>query len=372
MKVLITGGGTGGHVNPAIAVANTIRDNIRGAEITFVGTERGIENKLVPKEGYLLYHIEIQGIKRKLTLSNLKTLYLAYTSVFKAKKLIKEYNPEFVFGTGGYVCWPVIKAASQLGIPTALHESNALPGFAIKMLEKYVDRIFINFEETRKHLKCPNKAIRVGNPIKNEFFSLEHDKAKRETGMDKYKTYIITCGGSMGAEPINDAAIDFMDSYVRNHPEVYHMLATGSLEYETAKDKFVKRGLDKCDNVKLVEYIYDMPLQMAAADLVINRAGSMTLAELAILKKPCILIPSPYVTDNHQYKNAKVLADAEAAVLIEEKDLVKGKLETVVHELLSDNRKIDSLSENISKFAVFDTGKLMFKELMALAKSKKV
>jgi undecaprenyldiphospho-muramoylpentapeptide beta-N-acetylglucosaminyltransferase len=371
MKVLVTGGGTGGHVNPAIAVANTIRDNIRGVEIAFVGTERGIENKLVPKEGYILYHINIQGIRRKISLDNIKTLYLAYTSVIKAKKLIKEYKPDLVFGTGGYVCWPVLKAAAKLGIPTALQECNAAPGFAVKMLEKYVDRIFVNFDETRNHLKYPEKAMRVGNPIRNEFMKYEHDKAKSEVGLDKYKTYIISCGGSMGAEPINDAAIDFMEKYVRNHSEVYHLLATGSLEYEAAKEKFNKFGLDKVENVKLVEYIYDMPLQMAAADIIINRAGANTLAELAAMKKPCVLIPSPYVTDNHQYKNAKVLADGGAAVLIEEKEL-GDKFFNTLSELLSDDSKLNALSANIEKFAVYDTSKIIFKELTALAKNKKV
>ena len=372
MRVLVTGGGSGGHVNPAIAVANTIRDNIRGAEIAFVGTERGIENKLVPKEGYKLYHIEIQGIKRSLSLDNIKTLYLAYTSVIKAKKLIKEYKPDLVFGTGGYVCWPVIKAAAQLGIPTALQECNAFPGFAVKMLEKYVDKIFINFEETKKHLKNPDKALRVGNPVRSEFMKYEHAKAKIEVGLDKYKTYIISCGGSLGAEPINDASIEFMDKYVRNHPEVYHLLATGSLEYEAAKEKFNRHGLDKAENVKLVEYIYDMPLQMAAADLVINRAGANTLAELAVMKKPCVLIPSPYVPDNHQYKNAKVLADVGAAVLIEEKELAVDKFYNILSELLSEDSRLMSLSENISGFAVYDTCKIIFKELTALAKNKKM
>jgi len=370
MRVLITGGGSGGHVNPAIAVANTIRDNVRDAEIAFVGTERGIENKLVPKEGYVLYHVNIQGIRRSLSLSNIKTLYLAYTSVFKAKKLIKEYKPDIVFGTGGYVCWPVIKAAAQMGIPTALQECNAVPGFAVKMLEKYVDRIFINFEETRNYLKNPDKTVHAGNPVRNEFLKYEHEKAKNEAGLDKYKTYIISCGGSLGAEPINDATIDFMDKYVRNHPEVYHMLATGSLEYEAAKAKFNSLGLDKCENIKLVEYIYDMPLQMAAADLVINRAGANTLAELAVLNKPCVLIPSPYVTDNHQFKNAKVLADDGAALLIEEKELGDGKFLSVLSNLLSDDTKLSELSENIRKFAVYDTCKIILKDLLTLAKNK--
>jgi len=373
MKVLITGGGTGGHVNPAIAVANIIKSNIKDVEIAFVGTSHGIENKLVPKEGYPLFHIEIQGLKRSLSLSNIKTFYLAYTSVIKCKKLIREFQPDFVFGTGGYVSWPVIKAASQLKIPTALLNCDVVPGFALKMLEKYADKIYVNFDETINYLKYPNKAKRVGNPIRDEFFSLEYSEARETLGIDgKYKLFLLSCGGSMGAERINNECIDYMNSYVSKHPEIYHVHATGAIEYEAAREKFNAYGLDKYKNIELVEYIYDMPQKMAAADLVINRAGANTLSELAVLKKPCVLIPSPNVTNNHQYKNAKVLADKNAAVLIEEKNLSEGVFYDTVTDLLENKSKRDEMAENISDFAVNDAGKIIFNELYTLAKSKKI
>lgn len=371
MKVIVTGGGTGGHVNPAIAIANTIKKNIPGAEITFVGTEKGIENRLVPKEGYPLYHVNIQGLKRRLTPSNIKTLVLAYTSVFKAKKLLKSFAPDLVVGTGGYVSWPVVKAASEMGIPSALHESNAVPGFAVRMLEKHVDKIFVNFDETLKYLKRPQKAVRVGNPIRGEFCAADREEARRALGIKgKYRFFILSCGGSMGAEPINDAVFTLMRDYIANHPEILHIHASGSLEYAAAKAKFAEYGLDGVKNAQLVEYIYDMPQKMAAADLVVNRAGAITLSELAVLAKPCILIPSPYVTDNHQYKNAKVLADAGAALLIEEKELAGGALERGISSLIGDKAKMVEMAKNIGKFAVHDASERIFNDLMALAKKE--
>ena len=373
MKVLMTGGGTGGHVNPALAMAGTIRENAKDAEIAFVGTKTGIENKLVPKEGYKLYHVEVKGFKRSLAPSNIKALILAYTSPIKAEKIIKEFKPDLVVGTGGYVCWPVIKAAARAGIPTALHESNAVPGFTVKMLEKYTDKIFVNFEETKKYLKFPDKAVRVGNPIRSEFFKLDYEKARRSLGIEgKYKLFLLSCGGSMGAEPINNEAISFMDSYVKYHPEIYHLHASGAIEYEAAKRQFENLGLNSYKNIELVEYIYDMPQRMAAADLVINRAGATTLSELAALGKPCVLIPSPYVTNNHQYKNAKVLADQGAAVVIEEKDLTEDKFKKTVCGIIGDEGKLKEMAENIGKFAVTDPSKIIYKELMALAKIKNI
>ena len=368
MRVLVTGGGTGGHVNPAIAIANSIRDNIPGSEIAFVGTKRGIENKLVPKEGYPLYHIEIQGIRRSLSPSNIKTLWLAITSVSKAEKLIREFKPDLVVGTGGYVSWPVVRAAAKLHISCALHESNAVPGFAVKMLEKYVDRVYINFEETAGELKHPEKALRVGNPLRSGFLQNDRESARKTLGIEgKYRYFILSCGGSMGAEPVNNAALDLMERYVSKHPDVLYVHATGSLEYEAAKKQFEARGLDRYENIQLLEYIYDMPVRMSAADLVINRAGAVTISELAISGKPCILIPSPYVANNHQYKNARVLADAGAAVLIEEKDITATTLSDEVGALLADPDRLASMSEKIRAFAVPDASKRLFQELVKLS-----
>lgn len=377
MRVLMTGGGTGGHVNPALAIANTIRQNDPDAEIAYVGTERGIENKLVPKAGYPIYHVEVRGIKRSLSPSNIKAAYLALTSPGKAKKIIREFKPDIVVGTGGYVSWPVVKAASSMGIPTALHESNAIAGVAVKMLQKYVDRIYLNFEKTGETLTCDrSKLMQVGNPVMGGFTSMSREEARKKLGIpDKYKYIILSYAGSMGAEKVNDAVLCLMREFTAKHPEVYHIHATGSIELELCTSQFKQMGLDKYENIELCEYIFDMPVKMAAADITINRAGAMTISELAITGKPAVFIPSPNVAENHQYKNAKVLYDANAAALFEEKELADGAkplIEEVERLLGEDGAKLRAeMSEKIRQFAVSDSNKRIYNDLCELAKKGK-
>lgn len=377
MRVLITGGGTGGHVNPALAIADTIKKYEPDSEIAYVGTSHGIENKLVPKAGYPLYHVEVQGLRRNLSPANLKAAYLAVTSPHKAKHIIDEFKPDLVVGTGGYVCWPVVKAASDMGIPTALHESNALAGVAVKMLQKNVDRIYLNFERTGETLTCPReKLLQVGNPVRGSFNGMTREEAREKLGIpDKYKYILLSYAGSMGAEKVNDAVLCVMREFTAKHPEVYHIHATGSIELELCTSQFREMGLDKCENIELVEYIYDMPAKMAAADLTINRAGAMTVSELALTGKCAIFIPSPNVAENHQYKNAKVLADAGAAGLFEEKELTDGAAPLIaeVERLLCESG--DALraerGEKIKQFAVPDSNRLIYEDLRKLVDSKK-
>ena len=375
MRVLMTGGGTGGHVNPALAIAQTIMQNEPDSEIAFVGTPRGIENKLVPKAGYKLYHVDIQGLKRSLSLDNIKTLYLTLRSVGRAKKLVREFKPDIVIGTGGYVCYPVVKAAASLGVPTALHESNAVAGVAVKMLAKDVDRIFLNFEETASSLPgLEDKLMRVGNPLLGSFRDTSAAEAKKKLELPEgTKTVLLSYGGSMGAERLNEAVLEVMREYTASHPETYHIHATGSIEWEAASAKFAEAGLDRYPNIDMREYIYNMPELMAAADLIICRAGAMTVSELAMSKKAAIFIPSPNVTNNHQYKNAKVLCDAEAAEMLEESALDSGALVGMVSKLLSpqsDERRA-AMGEAISAFAVRDANKLIYKEVKRLTEEKK-
>lgn len=369
MRVLMSGGGTGGHVNPAIAIANIIKKNCPDAEIAFVGTKRGIESKLVPHEGYKLYHIQIQGIRRSLSPSNIKTAYLAYRSFGHCKKIIKEFKPDVVIGTGGYACWPVVRAAASMKIPTVLHESNAAPGFAIKMLEKKVNHVFVNFEETIPQLKCPEKAVRVGNPLRGDFSTVSKTEARKNQGIEgKYRTFVLSLGGSMGAERINFEVIDMMKEYTSKNPDILHIHATGAIEYEIAKKMFEDAGLDKYGNLRLMEYIYDMPEKMAAADIVINRAGAMTLSEIAMLGKASVLIPSPNVTNNHQYKNAAVLEKAGAAVLIEEKNLGGGALTKAVKELAENREKRSNMETRVSEFAVKDAADRIYEYITEILK----
>ena len=374
MRVLMTGGGTGGHVNPALAIAQTIKENEPDSVIAFVGTPHGIENKLVPKAGYELYHVDIQGLKRSLSFDNIKTLYLTVQSVHRAKKLVREFKPDIVIGTGGYVCYPVVKAAAALGIPTALHESNAVAGVAVKMLAHVVDRIFLNFEETSSSLEAyKDKLMRVGNPLLGSFRHIDPAEAKSKLELPEgTKTVLLTYGGSMGAERLNDAVLEVMKDYTSKHPETYHVHATGAIEWEAASAKFREMGLDAFPNIDFREYIYNMPELMAAADLIICRAGAMTVSELAMSGKAAIFIPSPNVTNNHQYKNAKVLCDAEAAEMIEEHALDSGALTGMVTKLLSPEsaERRAEMGERIGAFAVRDANKLIYKEVKRLAEEK--
>lgn len=373
MKVLMTGGGTGGHVNPAIAIADGIRANQPDSKIEFVGTSRGIENKLVPKAGYKLHHVEVQGFKRKLTPYNIKSAWLAFTSPIKAKKLIKDFKPDIVIGTGGYVCWPLLKAAATMGVPTAVHESNAIPGVAVKMLARYVDRIYVNFDATAKALgeAYADKTVKVGNPIKPDFASMDAEKIRRELGLgDKYKYLLLSYGGSMGAQKVNEEMLAFMRDYTKHHPELLHIHATGAIEREAANAMAKGYGLTECENIQILEYIYNMPELMAAADIVVSRAGAMTLSELAALEKCCVLIPSPHVADNHQYKNAKVLADSGAALVFEEKELVDSVLTDALSRLISDSAKRREMRERIKTFALPEANRSIYFDICALAGKK--
>ena len=368
MKVLLAGGGSAGHINPAIAIANLIKNYDKDAEIAFIATKKGMENRLVGKAGYPVHHIEMQGLRRSLSLSNIKTAYYYFTSPIKAKKLIREFSPDLVIGTGGYLCWPLLHMAAKMGVPTAVHESNAIPGKAVKMLEKEVDRIYTNFPATEKALKHPEKALHVGNPLICTPGEHSISALREKLGIPKTaKKVILSFGGSLGAARVNEEVLKFMCDYTMMHPEVFHVHATGRVNYDEVISSAKTYGITEAPNIKIFEYIYDMPLWEEIADVVICRAGAMTISEMALLSKACILIPSPNVANNHQYENAKRLADADAAILLEEKDLSADTLVAAVTELLTSPRKKSELSANIAAFANPKAGEDSLADLLLLA-----
>ena len=371
MRVLMTGGGTGGHVYPALAIAETIKMNDPTAEIAFVGTKKGIENRLVPKEGYKLYHVEIQGISRSLSPKNIKTAYLIMVSPKKAKKIIEEFRPDVVIGTGGYVSWPLLKAAADMGIPSMVHESNAYPGLAVRQVQKKVDAILTSFEETEKNIKYKEKIINVGNPLRVKYGAISKDEARKKLGIpDSAKLTVLSFGGSLGAEAINNTALELMKGFTLKHDDVYQFHASGVRYYEDIKPKLKDMGADGRENIKVFDYLYEMPLYMAAADVVICRAGAMTLAELAMIGKPAILIPSPNVTDNHQYKNAKVVADKGGAFLVEESETMGSAVVGALEDFYSNSSKREKMSEAMKSFARPDAGKNIYNEIIKLIARK--
>lgn len=371
MRVLMTGGGTGGHVNPALAIASVIQNNDPQAEIAFVGTPSGIENKLVGAAGYKIYHVEVKGFRRKLSAENLRAMYLALTSPSKAKKIIREFRPDIVIGTGGYVSWPILVAAAKMHIPCAVHESNAVPGMTVRRLAALVDRVYVNYEESIAELPHPEKALRVGCPLRTDFEAIDKATARRRLGIPQSQKVLLSFGGSLGAEQVNFAMLDFMEDYVRSHPEVLHIHATGSIEYEIALAILKKRGLDQCKNIEFLEYINDMPLKMAAADVVVCRSGANTVSELALMKKAALFIPSPNVTDNQQYKNAAAIEKQGGAMLIEEKNISREKLGNMIVSLLDDAALRQRMGEQIYAFAVPDANKRIYEDILHLIHAKK-
>ena len=368
MRVLMTCGGTGGHINPAIAIANTIKTNIPDAEILFVGTKRGKESELVPRAGYRLEFVESEGIRRSLSTANIRAVFRALISPYAAKPLIREFAPDLVVGTGGYACWPVLKGASMLGIPCAVHESNAIPGMAVKRLQKSVDKILTNFDKTKEYIAKKDKIVRVGNPLTSAFSNMEKDVARKKHGIPEAGRCVLSYGGSGGAEFLNRIAVDVMKQHIASHPDITFIHAAGARDYAATRARFDALGLGNCENLHLMEYIYDMPEYMAAADVVICRAGAMTISELSMMKKACIMIPSPNVVDNHQYKNAKVLSDAGAACLLEEASLNADVLWSYLEELLYNEDKRAKQQEAISTFADRDANQHIFEELMKLVR----
>lgn len=368
MKVILTGGGTAGHVNPALAIAQIISKNQPDCEIAFIGTKKGLEGRLVPKAGYPFHEIEVMGLRRSLSPKNIEVLYKAWTAYRDCKKLLKEFRPDAVIGTGGYVSWPVCRAAAALGIPTFLHESNAEPGFAVKMLKNRADVIWVNFEDTRRYLDgAKAKIMQVGMPINRSFGDLSRADARKTVDPEgKYRQIVLSFGGSLGAKRLNDAILGFMSSYMKAHPDILLVHAAGARNYEEMKEAFDGAGLSDCENIRLSEYIYDMPTQMLAADLVICRSGASTLSELAAIDQASILIPSPNVTNNQQYKNAALLADKGAALLIEDAKLTAELLAEQVDRLLSDKGALEKMQKAAGLFAVHNTEEKIIESLKSL------
>ena len=366
MHILFAGGGTAGHINPALAVAGYIKEKHPDAKISYIGTKTKLEAKLVPEKGYDFYSIEVQGFKRKLSPSgiiyNVKTVYNAVAASIKAEKLLKDLKPDVVVGTGGYVSGPVLKAATKLKIKTAIHEQNAYPGVTNKVLAKTVDRVMLAMPEAESRFKLNKKPDITGNPVRNELKNISKEEAKEKLGFGN-KPVILSFGGSLGARPINESVSELIH-YYNNKNNHYHIHGTGKAGYETMKNSLSDITLD--ENTVIREYIDDMDVCMAAADLIICRAGAITLSELAVCRKPAILIPSPYVAENHQYHNAMTLKNAGAAEIIEETDLNGETLIKTVESIIGDSDKLSRMSENAGKVAIDDANERIYNIIMEL------
>lgn len=362
IKVLLAGGGTAGHVNPALAIAEIIKEHHPDAEFLFAGTPFGIEADIIPKAGYNFAPIKIRGFQRKITpeniVRNVKALGYLALSGKRAKSIIREFSPDIVIGTGGYVSGPVVRKAAKMGIKTAIHEANAFAGVTTKLLSEDVDRIMLTVKET-KNLSdgVKNKVTVTGLPVRKAFSVISKADARKQLGIPENATVVLSAGGSLGAKTINDNVLKLLKWYQKENIDVYHIHSYGTYkDYENYIERLEKEGIKVKDNprLKISSYI-NMPLCMAACDLVISRCGASTLVEIEAVGRGSILIPSPMVAENHQYHNGMVLQNAQAAVVIEEKNLTEEKFLGEVKSLIDSKEKMQSFSDNAAKLYITDT-----------------
>ena len=373
LRIIFTCGGTGGHINPAIAVAKLCRERMPACEVLFMGAQDGMENKLVPREGFRLETLRISNFQRKLTPAgiwhNVTTLVHMAGSLQKAGRIIRTFQPDVIVGTGGYASFPALKMGAKLGIPTAVHESNAVPGLTTRMVEKKVDRVMVSFEDSRKAYSNPEKVIVTGTPVRTEFLYTKREEARKALGLDG-KPLIVSAWGSLGAREMNKKIARFLAREAEDG-RFRHVHATGSYGWRWMPEYVKEQGVDLQAHPELDmrEYIFNMPQLMAAADLVICRAGAATISEVCASGTPCIMVPSPNVTDNHQEKNARVLEKHGAAVVVRESDCDGDSLYELAQSLLDDPERLRAMRTAARKMAVVDAAEQIYGVIRELAGS---
>ena len=373
MNLIFTCGGTAGHINPAIAVANMMKERYPDSKILFIGAVGHMEEKLVPQAGYELKCLPVSGLSRGKNLAALKKNFSAVKCVLSAvgrcKQIIREFKPDVIIGTGGYASFPALYAGHQLGIPTCVHEANALPGLTTKMAASIADRVMVCFDESRQYYKKPERVSVVGMPIRQEFLTLTQEEAKKQLGLVG-KDVVISAFGSQGAKVMNETMADLFALEQRDGFPFHHIHAVGSFGWSWMPDRVKEQGVDleHSHEIDMREYIYDMPVEMVAADVVIGRAGSATCNEIAASGTPCILIPSPNVTNNHQEKNARVLEKSGGAVVVLEKDCTAEKIYSEVAAILADDKRRKEMSQALRGLVKVDATERICDILEELAK----
>ena len=373
MKVVIAAAGTGGHINPGIAIANKIKEEDKNSEIIFIGTDRGLENDLVPRTGYELKTIDAYGLSKKLSIENIKKMIKTLKGYGEAKKIIKEFNPDIVIGTGGYICGATISAAHKLKIPTMLHESNAFPGKAVTMLARKTDCILVSFEDAISRIKNAKKIVYTGTPTKItkvNYTKEQIDTMKKNAGFDAKLPIILVFGGSQGAQAINEAIIGIAKKNLNKDYQI--MWATGPKQYDLIKEKFENENLNinHIKNMKIVPYIYNMEEVMNLADVIVARSGAMTVTEISNLGKPSILIPLPNVSNDHQLYNAKVLEKVGAAKIILNKDLTDEKLDLQIKNIISYPQIMQEMGKRAEKISVNNVEDKIYEKVKKVVKAK--
>ncbi|MEH7502422.1 undecaprenyldiphospho-muramoylpentapeptide beta-N-acetylglucosaminyltransferase [Neobacillus drentensis] len=364
MKIVVSGGGTGGHIYPALALIREIQKQNKDAQFLYIGTSKGLESKIVPRENIDFKSIHITGFQRKLSFENIKTVLRFLKGVKDSKRMLKEFKPDIVIGTGGYVCGPVVYAASKLGIPTIIHEQNSVPGLTNKFLSRYVNKIAICFDEAKEYFP-EKKTVFTGNPRASEVIGKDGIRGRLAAGLSTTMPAVLIFGGSRGARPINEAVVKAFAELAEKPYQVLYI--TGDVHFEEVKKEVELIGNPK--NVVIKPFIHNMPEVLAGIDLVVSRAGATTLAEITSLGIPSILIPSPYVTNNHQEKNARSLSDHGAAELLLEKDLNNKSLVHNIDRILLNNENLKEMKIKAKKMGVPDSAFRLYSLMQELVKT---
>lgn len=353
MKYLITGGGTGGHIYPAIAIAKEIKKNDNKAEILYIGTEQGLESELVPKEGLNFKTIRVKSMPRSLNKESFIALKELLHGLKESRKIIKDFKPDIVIGTGGYVSGPVVLMGKMSKIPALIHEQNAYPGITNKILSRYVDRVAITFEESTKYFKYEDRVINTGNPIRREILEIDKDKAYKTLNIDPKIPLILSFGGSGGQKQLNDAILEIIKDpkYIKNI-QLIHI--TGTRLYDDFQKSLKNEGITLNNNVKILPYLYHMPEALNISDLVITSSGAITLSEISAIGLPSILIPKSYTAENHQEYNARAFEEKGASIVILDKELSGKKLIDTVLGLIDNKEKLRVMGNNSKKMAKTD------------------
>ena len=370
-RVIFTCGGTAGHINPAIALAQRIAKENPETEFLFVGAERGLEKDLVPKAGYAFETVHISSFHRSVKPQeiehNLISGYNLLRAPGEAKAILRHFRPDVVIGTGGYASYPVVKAAAKAGIPTTVHESNMVPGLTTQLLEPHADRIMVGFEACRQHYKHPEKVIVTGTPVRGDFFALTRAEAKEKLGVADGRPLIVSFWGSLGASGMNRQMADFMALEAEKEP-FHHIHAAGKSGYPVLQQLLREKNvqLEQHPALQLREYIYDMACVMRAADLVICRAGASTISELTALGVPALIVPSPYVTNNHQEKNARMLERAGGAVVLLEQDSSGQELFRAACGILHDSARQAEMETAMASLGIRDATERIYQTIQEI------
>ncbi|MGY3778849.1 undecaprenyldiphospho-muramoylpentapeptide beta-N-acetylglucosaminyltransferase [Isobaculum melis] len=364
MKIIVSGGGTGGHIYPALALIRKMKELDSELEVLYIGTEKGLERKIVEKEGLPFKAIEISGFKRSLSLENFKTIYRFLKSVSDSKKIVKEFKPDVVIGTGGYVCGPIVYAAAKLGVPTLIHEQNSVAGVANKFLAHYVDKIAICFEEAANDFP-ENKVVLTGNPRGEEVIGLSKSKILESYGLVANQPTLLIFGGSRGALKLNRSFIEAYPEFAKRAYQV--LVVTGEVHYEQVKNDIEALHI-QAPNLSIQPFVYNMPEIYANVDVVLGRSGATTIAEITALGIPSILVPSPYVTNDHQTKNARSLIQHGAALALTEDELSGETLIKVVDELMLNPNKRNEMAQQAEKLGMPDAATRLAKMIQEMKK----